>query len=119
MGIQRFGKPDGGVASQRADFQDSVAPVHPGNQVEELSLVGRDIDGVEVGGSVGEEGQGEMFVGVEEGGAYLVVDWGMGVSVASQPATTIACRFERQRRSSGEETEEEGCLNFSKRVWEK
>ena len=70
------GEADGGVAAEGSDFEDALGALGFGEELQELSLAGGDVDGREAGGSVGCESRVEEGVGREEGGVEVVVDGG-------------------------------------------
>ena len=76
VGRKGAGEADGGVAAEGSDLEDAVGALGFGEELEELALAGRDVDGGEVRGVVGGESGFEDGVGREKGGVEVVVDGG-------------------------------------------
>ena len=75
-GRERAGEADGAVAAEGSDLEDAAGGLGFGEELEELALVGGDVDGGKAGGGVGGEGGFEDGVGRKEGVVEVVVDGG-------------------------------------------
>ncbi len=60
------GEPDGAVSAERADLEDVFGAVHAGEEMEELALIWRNVDGRQVSGNAGGEGGVERGIGGDE-----------------------------------------------------
>ena len=75
---ERAGEPDGGVAAEGADLEDASGAGGACEEVEELALGRRDVDGGQAGGGVGRQDGVEDRVGREELAGDEVVDVSRG-----------------------------------------
>ena len=81
-GWEGAGEPDGAVGGEGSDFEDAGGVDGLGEEVEEFSLIGGDVDVGKVGGGGGLEGGVEGGVGWDEVGGEVVVDGGpLGLGV--------------------------------------
>ncbi len=76
VGRQGAGQPDGAVAAEGADLEDAACAFELREKLEELALVGCDVDGREAGCCVGGERGVENGVVGEQGCGEVLVDGG-------------------------------------------
>ena len=70
------GQTNGAVSAKGADFEDACGVLNAGDQVEELALIGSDIDRGEAGAGICLYGFVDSLVGVDESADEVLLDGG-------------------------------------------
>ena len=75
-GGQSAGQPDGAVSAEGADFENSPRSLNARQQMKELALVGRDVDGGKPGACVRCDSFAERLIGMDESVCEVAFDGG-------------------------------------------
>jgi len=92
VGRKRSGEPYGAVAAEGSDFEDPFCALDAGEQVEELTLVGCDVNRGKAGACVGLDSFVECAVGMNESVCDVAVDVGPEILIHIVKRIKLLCR---------------------------